>query len=184
MVRVRRNIRWLSKQISHYTSAQNIFFVVALDNDRGPTHPNHQRLPHVNRLPEKEHTRPCRFCELEKALHDILGRNRKQWAIAGAIAVRVQMLETWLLLICDPDQYSSEAALPYFAKKSQAIAKRYYAPDPPVNQLKDLKEIEKSKLGITSEEDFCLHCIDTLVPTDLAAVAPSFDVFKKQIDAW
>jgi hypothetical protein len=184
IAKVRRNLPWLVNQVSHYRQAQQVFFVIALDNDRSPTHPDHQRIPHIAKLPKKEQTRPCRFCELEKVLHEILGRNRSQWSIKGAIAVPVQMLESWLLLICNPSQYQNEAALPYFAEKSQPIAQRYYAPHPPGPQLKDLKAIEKSQLGLTSEEDFCLHCIDKLAPGDLAAIAPSFELFKRQIDAW
>ncbi len=33
--------------------------------------------------------------------HDILGNDRDQWPIKGAIAVPVEMLESWLLLGCN-----------------------------------------------------------------------------------
>ena len=122
--------------------------------------------------------------ELEKAITEILRSNRHQWPIKGAIAVPVQMLESWLLLICDPTRYRNETALPYFPYASDSKAQRYYAPHQPPPQLKDLKALEKSKLGLTFEDDFCLHCLDKLVPVELAAIAPSFELFKRQIEAW
>lgn len=181
---VRRSIRLLLKDIVHTGRVEQTFFVIALDNDRCPVHPQHEQIPHIHKLPDREQHKQCRFCEIEQSVQDILGKNRHCWPIQGAIAVPVQMLESWLLLICNQDTYKDERALPLFAWKSQTLAQRYYAPEQPDDQLKDLKEREKVRLQLTSEEDFCLYCIEHLVPETLARIAPGFALFKQQVEEW
>jgi hypothetical protein len=181
---VRRSLRYLLRDISHTGKVENTVFVVALDNDRCPSHPHHNFISCIHKLPRKEQNKQCRFCEIEQIVHETLGEDRNAWPIRGAIAVPVQMLESWLLLMCNKDAYKDESSLPFFAWKSQALAQQYYAPVKPENQLKDLKEYEKSRLGIASEEEFCIHCIEKLVPADLAGISPSFALFKQQIDLW
>ncbi len=181
---VRSSIRLLLKDIAHTGSVDNTFFVIALDNDRCPVHPQHEQIPHIHKLPDREQHKQCRFCEIEQSIRDVLGEDRHHWPIKGAIAVPVQMLESWLLLICNPDAYNNERSLPLFAWKSQALAQRYYAPQQPDEQLKDLKEREKVRLQLASEEDLCLYCIEQLVPETLAHIAPSFALFKQQVEEW
>lgn len=181
---VRRYLPILLKDIQHTGEVENTFFVIALDNDRSPAHPAHQQIPNINKLPQKERRKTCRFCELEKTACEILGTDRDAWPIKGAIAVPVQMLESWLLLICNRGEYENEASLPLFAWKSMPLAKTYYAPKQPENQLKDLMGLEKGMLEISSNEDFCLYCIEQLTPEDLAQVSPSFSLFLGQVNAW
>ncbi len=181
---VRRGIGYLLQDITRTGRVENTFFVIALDDDRCPIHPQHVPLPNRHKLPVREQRKACRFCEIDHRIQEFLGADQETWPIKGAIAVPVQMLESWLLLICNADTYPHEDVLPMFAKKSQALAQCYYAPDKPDNQLKDLKELEKARLRITSEEDFCLHCIGQLKPDDLANVSPSFALFKHQVDTW
>ncbi len=181
---VRRYLPILLKDILHSGEVENTFFVIALDNDRSPAHPAHHPIPHIAKLPKTERRKACRFCELEKTAHDVLGPDRNAWPVKGAIAVPVQMLESWLLLISNPEEYGNEASLPLFALKSMPLAKTYYAPREPENQLKDLAGIEKRKSGLASMEDFCLHCIEQLSPDELASLSPSFSLFQNQVDAW
>jgi len=181
---VRRYLPILLKDIQHTGEVENTFFVIALDNDRTPAHPAHQQIPNINKLPKKERRKTCRFCELEKTACEILGTDRDAWPIKGAIAVPVQMLESWMLLICNREEYKDEASLPLFAEQSSFLAKMYYAPKQPGNQLKDLAGLEKGNLGINSREDFCLYCIEHLTPDDLALVSPSFSLFLRQVNNW
>lgn len=181
---VRRSIRLLLQNIVHTGTVESTFFVIALDNDRCPIHPQHEQIPDIHKLPRKEQHKQCRFCEIERIVQGMLGEDRHVWPIQGAIAVPVQMLESWLLLICNKDVYKEERSLPLFAWKSQPMTQQYYAPDKPSDQLKDFKELEKFRLYITSEEDLCLHCIEHLVPDDLASISPSFALFKQQVEAW
>ena len=181
---VRRNIRLLLRDIAHTGKVEQTFFVIALDNDRCPIHPHHEQIPDIHKLPIKEQRKQCRFCEIERVIQEILGQDRHLWPIKGAVAVPVQMLESWLLLICNKDVYKDERSLPLFAWKSLSLAQQYYAPGKPDDQLKDLKEREKSTLQISSEEDFYLYCIEHLVPAELASLSPSFALFKKQVEGW
>lgn len=181
---VRKYLQILLKDIRYSGEVEITFFVIALDNDRSPAHPTHQQIPNINKLPENERRKTCRFCELEKTAYDILGADRETWPIKGAIAVPVQMLESWLLLICNRREHENEASLPMFAWKSMPLARMYHSPKQPGNQLKDLAGLEKKKLGINSSEDFCLYCIEQLSPDDLALVSPSFSLFLGQVNNW
>ena len=53
-------------------------------------------------------------------IRSILGE-RHEWPIPGAIAVPVEMLESWLLLISDGEKHQDEASLPPFARKDQKL---------------------------------------------------------------
>lgn len=182
--KVRKSLRFLLKDIIHSGEVENTFFVIALDNDRSPAHPTHQQIPNINKLPKRERRKTCRFCELEKTAYEILGAERDTWPIQGAIAVPVQMLESWLLLICNREEYENEISLPLFAWKSMPLAKTYYAPKQPGNQLKDLAEIERGKLRSDSKDDFCLYCVEQLTPDELALASPSFSAFLEQVNNW
>jgi hypothetical protein len=181
---VRRGIRYLLQQIKHTGRVENTFFVIALDNDRSPVHPHHARIPDSHKLPRKEQEQQCRFCEIERTVKQVLGEERQDWPIKGAFAVPVQMLESWLLLISNKEAYQHERELPVFAWKSQTSAQQYYAPNKPDDQLKDLKELEKAKANMISEEDFYLYCIEMLVAAELSEISPSFALFKEQVDLW
>ncbi len=156
---------------------KKIYLVVAIDNDRAPEHPFHQQLPGLNATEQRMN---CRFCELLQIIEDALGKDRSQWPIRGAIAVPVQMLESWLLLSCG----HLADSLPLFASKAQPIAARYYAPRQPTDQLKDLCTLERQKAANLSMAEFCLICAHSLNPETLAEQSPSFANFKTQVDSW
>jgi hypothetical protein len=93
------------------------------------------------------------------------------------------MLESWLLLISNPGKYINEQNLPPFAKRDSSSAKYYYKSNPP-QQLKDLREIEKERLEIGSNREFCKYCADQLDPADLSQRSPSFKQFMDEVMAW
>ena len=181
---VRKYMPILLRDIRYAGHVDNTFFVIALDNDRSPAHPNHEKLPGFHKLPKKEQRKTCRFCEIERVVVQILGDDREKWPIRGAIAVPVQMMESWLLLICDSRQYQGEANLPIFAKKESSSARLYYTPGKPGNQLKDLCKIEKKRLNLKSDRDFCTCCAENLISEDLKKISDSSALFKAQIDEW
>lgn len=181
---VRKYMPILFREIKYTGYVENTFFVIALDNDRSPTHPKHEKLPDLHKLSKKEQRKACRFCEIERISHQVLGNNRKTWPIKGAIAVPVQMIESWLLLICNQKQYQHETKLPIFARKESKLAQLYYTPKKPDDQLKDLCEIEKRRLHVETNRDFCAYCAKNLVPGDLQKIAQSFALFKKQVELW
>ena len=176
---VRRKGPVLLRQIKYTGPVDDTFFLIALDNDRSPVHPEHKSR---HRLSGQDRRKRCRFCELEALVQDILGP-REKWPIPGAVAVPVEMIESWLLLIVNPDTHGNEASLPIFSTKEHAQALRYYAPGAPPDQLKDLTTSERRALGLDTPA-FREHCVHVLDPEDLAERAPSFALFKGQVDAW
>ncbi len=182
--RVRTNIRILFNHMRRTGPVENTFFVVALDNDRSPVHPEHEKLSGFHKLSKKEQRRGCRFCEIEREAKQDLGENREGWPIKGAIAVPVQMMESWLLLICNGEVYDTETNLPIFAKKDSRLARLYYAPRKPTDQLKDLCNIEKRRLNKASNRELCVHCGDHLIPEDLRERSDSFVQFEDQVKEW
>jgi hypothetical protein len=102
-------------------------FVIGIDNDRAVEHPTHERRAHSRE-------EGCRHCGLTDAIYTGMPNG---WPIPGAVAVPVQMIEAWLLLMHDVERYPQEATLPVCARRDQETARRLYGADPPP-QLKDL----------------------------------------------
>ncbi len=177
---LRSKSRILLGQIKHTGYVEETFFLIALDNDRSPVHPTHERR---SGLSIKEKQKTCRFCEIDEVIRSILGE-RDEWPIPGAVAVPVEMLESWLLLICHGEKHRDEASLPPFARQDQKRARDFYAPKKPPDQLKDLCDLEKQERGIDTTLEFVVDCAGRLDPDDLAARAPSFALFKRQLDSW
>jgi RNase P subunit RPR2 len=87
-------------------------------------------------------------------------------------------------LICDSKKYENENNLPIFAKQKSEIAKRYYAPNKPGKQLKDLCSDERKKLQIDLKKDFCQYCADILIPEKLKKISSSFSLLNLQVGDW
>lgn len=172
--------RILLGQIKHTGYVEETFFLIALDNDRSPVHPSHEQR---SGLSKKEREKVCRYCEIDSLIQSTLGE-RDAWPIPGAIAVPVEMLESWLLLICDGETYRDEASLPPFKRTDQKLARDFYKPKDPPEQLKDLCDLEKQERGIDAALEFVAYCAGRIDPDDLAARAPSFALFKRQVDSW
>ncbi len=168
------------QQIQQSGYVEETFFLIALDNDRSPVHPTHEQRPGLS-IKEKQKT--CRFCEIDEVIQSFLGE-RHEWPIQGAVAVPVEMLESWLLLICQGEKHRDEASLPPFARQDQKLARDFYASKRPPDQLKDLCDLEKQERGIDAALEFFAYCAGRFDPDDLAARAPSFALFKRQVDSW
>lgn len=173
---VRSMARLFFKNIAYTGYVEDTYFVIAVDNDRSPVHPTHARLPHLR---GQDARKQCRYCELDHLVTNILGEDRSAWPIPGAIAVPVEMLESWLLLIVNP----SLSPLPIFAYRNQPSAKQYYGNQVPP-QLKDLRNEARQQLGMGSNLEFCQHCAEHLAPTVLSQLSESFAQFKAQVDSW
>jgi hypothetical protein len=59
----RRFSRLMLQDIKRTGYVEETFFLVALDNDRSPAHPTHERR---RGLSEKEKQKVCRYCEVER----------------------------------------------------------------------------------------------------------------------
>ena len=103
---LRSKSRILLGQIKHTGYVEETFFLIALDNDRSPVHPTHERRSGLSR---KERQKVCRYCEIDSVIRSMLGE-QSEWPISGAVAVPVGMMERWLLLICDDEKYTDRGS--------------------------------------------------------------------------
>lgn len=164
----RRMLRLVLQELSHIGQQGNIYLVVTVDNDRAAIHPHHDAR---NDLHTVEKPKSCRFCELQQEIVAAWGSDPVHWPIKAAIAVPVEMLESWLLLICG----HQPETLPIFADKTQSLATRYYAPHQPPDQLKDCCHVEMRQVALSSKGEFYLDCVaNRLDPDRLATQSPSF----------
>lgn len=154
------------------------FFIGAIDNDRTPHPENKERINRRKLFPE-ELREPSRLEWLEKAASRALGPNRNAWPVHVALAVPVEMIESWILLVLDP-----EIHLPIFAKANSASAKKYYGKQNPLPQLKNLRDDWHKKLAMPSPDDFLTHVALEMDPEDLASRSQSFCLFMEWLDRW
>jgi hypothetical protein len=151
------------------------YFVIALDNDRSPDHEHeHSRL---TGLAKSDHRKACRICEIRREIEKAWGANSAAWPAKGAIAVPLQMLESWILHSIDQ---RTDDELPIFAKKTQATAKTYHHGNPP-DQLKDLCDAYRGDKG---KAEFVLDIASTMDLNVVASKSPSFNAFKVQVANW
>lgn len=169
---VRKKLPLFLQHIRRTGHVDDTYFVVAIDNDRAPQHSAHE--------PTVPRAAGCRHCDLDGAIH---AATPDGWPIPGAIAVPVQMMEAWLLLMIDPARYPQEATLPQCGWRDQPVARSVYGADPPP-QLKDLTEMEQREAGLATKSDFAVECVLRLDATDLAQRSPSFAHFQRQVSRW
>lgn len=175
---VRRTLSRLLKTIKLTGEVDDVYLVVAIDNDRAPEHEHHKQISGLGKFDQRK---TCRVCDLQQTIQSVLGADHSQWPIKIAIAVPVEMLESWLLIIRgkEPD------TLPIFALSSQTSAKKFHGSKRTPDQLKDLRNIEMRQASIDSMAEFCLECATELLdPDDLAKKSPSFARFKEQVENW
>lgn len=181
---VRQALSLFMAGIKNTGPVEATFFLISVDNDRRCLHPDHSQRENFNQLSKREQTDPCRYCEIEGRIQEKLGQDRDQWPIPGAIVIPVEMLESWLLLICNSEKYGSEAKLPIFSEKTKPSAETYYGGKNKVpDQLKDLVDAERNALE-QSKQEFYQHCASMLEPDSLASISPSFAQFLDQIQGW
>lgn len=154
----------------------NAYFIIALDNDRAPEHPDHTKIEGLSR---RDRSQRCRFCKLNSAITEVFGHDQNRWPAKGAIAVPVQMLESWILLAIEP----SRGELPLFSRKNSSSARVFYSGAPP-DQLKDLCKAAKNEVGIESNSEFFLDVAGRLEIEEVCVESPSFQSFKEQLDSW
>ncbi|APZ95508.1 hypothetical protein [Fuerstiella marisgermanici] len=155
---------------------QPAFFVIAIDNDRAPAHPDHKSLPNLGR---RDHGKQCRHCEIMGMIQKEWGHDFRQWPVQGAIAVPVQMLESWLLLGLDPER----GTLPMFSTKTSSLAKAYHNGKPP-DQLKDLRDNYRASNNNIAIGDLCVSVVESLDLGEVCKASPSFRLFHDQVLLW
>ena len=180
---VRKRLPLMLKDIQRTGKVENTYFLIAIDNDRSPVHPTHDVRPDFSKLPAIDKAKTCRHCKIDRIVESVFGSDRESWPIQGAIAIPVEMIETWQLLICNSDEHTQEQQLPIFPNKKKSAAKKYYASSNVPDQLKDLVKQARASLEMTPY-DFCRHCGEQLDVEDLKKRSPSFACFAAQIIDW
>lgn len=175
--RVTQNLQYVLAQMKYSGRIEDGYFIVALDNDRAPNHFNNHHQ--VKNLLKKDQIKECAVCFLENAVEEGFGAEQP---VKVAIAVPVEMIESWLLRMSNPDIDE----LPMFSEATKAGAKAHYGKIVPP-QLKDLCRMEQEKLGVSAEE-YLLKCAFELLDEgkieELAESVPDFAYFKDQLEKW
>lgn len=168
--------RLLLSYVTHWHGQQQVSIIIAVDNDRSSGHPG--SAPPARQLPPQDQKKTPRYPDLIKMLFDSLGQDRAAWPIDVALAVPVEMIESWVLTLVDPSRASM---LPLFAEASQHSARIYYGSNPPP-QLKDLRNSEASALGKDMFE-FFWHAAEQDLEV-AANASKSFEMFLDELREW
>lgn len=182
--RLRRGANWktalaggrmLLNRVKHWKEPQDVAVILAIDNDRAPGHPGSP--PHPRPLVGHDLKKPPRFPAVTQMLTETLGADRSAWPIDVAVAMPVEMIESWVLLLCNPQR----PALPLFAEATQASARAYYGTTPSP-QLKNLCKTEAAALAKPLDEYFW-HATEQDIEA-AAAISPSFRMFVDELEQW
>ena len=168
--------RLLLNLVKHWTEQQDVAVIIAIDNDRAPEHPG-SVLPPPRPLVGLDLKKQPRYPAIVKLVEEALGEDRGRWPVDVAIAMPVEMIESWVLLLCNPHR----PALPLFAEANQHSARAYYGATPPP-QLKDLCKVEAAALGKTLADYFWHAAEQEIAPA--AAASPSFRMFVEELHRW
>ena len=182
--RLRRGANWktalagsrlLLNQVKHWKGPQDVAVIITVDNDRAPGHPG--SLPHPRPLVGHDLKKPPRYPAVMKMVSEALGADRSAWPVDVAVGIPVEMIESWVLLLCDPGR----SELPLFAEASQQSARAYYGTAPPP-QLKDLCKTEAAALGKPLDEYFWRAAEQDIEAATVAS--QSFKMFLEELKQW
>lgn len=167
--------RLLLNRVKQWKELQEVAVILAIDNDRAPGHPG--SLPHPRPLVGHDLKKHPRYPAVAKLVTDALGTDRSTWPVDIAVAMPVEMIESWVLLLCNPQR----PALPLFAEAIQPSARAYYGATPPP-QLKDLCKAEAAVISKRLDEYFW-HATERGIEAT-AAISPSFKMFVEKLEQW
>ncbi|GAA5147458.1 hypothetical protein GCM10023213_42120 [Prosthecobacter algae] len=167
--------RLLINRFKGWSEKQPIAVIIAVDNDRAPGHPAGCVYPRP--LPKADLKKEPRYTKLVEMLTATLGKDRSQWPIEVALAVPVEMIESWVLTLLQPDREE----LPLFSEANSHLARQYY-PNTPPPQLKDLRDEAAKSRGLNRDELFWQAASEDLEAA--AKVSPSLRLFLDDLKAW
>ena len=158
----------------------DVSFLVGIDNDRSPSEENTGM--DRSKLNEEERNRPSRLAWMSAIFEDVLGANRDAWPLPVAMAVPVEMIESWLVRALRNSELQPAR---YFSRADSLRAREFYHPLAPPPQWKDLAEEAQANVQIPNKPEFYLHVMTSCGPLEsLAERSLSFRMFKEQLDAW
>jgi hypothetical protein len=177
IAQTRRMLRYmLADARNAHGGGPGVFWIAAMDNDRAPQHPDGARPPGT--LSKADQRKTNRFEEL------LAEASSQGVSSIGAIAVPVEMIESWVLQALSPDALLK---LPAFSEQDAALAIAYYqtnhgsAPPP---QLKDLAHAAMKEHGCEDWYEFLIEVADKLDAAKLAEQSRSFKLFRDDLLRW
>jgi hypothetical protein len=169
----------LSVARSQARAGAEVCFLAGIDNDRAP-HPENETM-NRNRLNDEERNRPSRHDWMMATVLKKLGQNRVAWPLPVALAVPVEMIESWIIRSrCDAPLQPAR----YFSRADTLRAREFYESHTPPPQWKDLADEEQARGEYKDKWDFYFDVVLNLNPAELAARSLSFRLFKEWLDAW
>jgi hypothetical protein len=169
----------LRRAAGEANAGSDVSFLVGIDNDRSP-HPENAGMDR-SKLIDEEKNRQSRLEWVSKVIKDVLGVDRDAWPLPVAIAVPVEMLESWLVrALRDLELQPSR----HFSRSDSLRARQFYHPLAPPPQWKDLAELEQSNARILGKQEFYLHALTACSLESWAARSVSFRMFKEWLDRW
>lgn len=168
--------RVLLSRFRHWTQPQDVAVIIAVDNDRAPSHPGSSPAPRP--LPPLDLKKAPRYSALVALVNEMLGADPSTRSVDAALAVPVEMIESWLLLLLDP----AREELPLFSDVSP-ISRHYYGGKNPPPQLKNLRDEAAATRGL-SLDDLFYEAADQGDLDRLAARSPSFALFRDDLKQW
>jgi len=174
--KVRASIKLLLSKFPKNTPRPECALLLSMDNDRCPDHPGASAYPRV--LTSAERRRASRWRIIQDAMLARWGENRRAWPVDVAVAVPVEMIESWVLLLLNPER----APLPFHSLKTDRTAIAFHDPLPPGPQLKDLAADEARHRNLSKQE-----LMMNAAECDLEAagnVSTSFRLFLEDLRSW
>lgn len=185
----------LIQRVRRWTSRQDIAVIIAVDNDRAPGHP--AATAPARPLPKADQKKEPRYAKLVAMLEEALGKERTNWPVEVALAVPVEMLESWVLTLLAPTRAElpfnlrrrlradplapTRAELPLFSEASSRLAREYHGAKPPP-QLKDLCKDAAAASGISLMELFWKAAESDLSAAEHAS--GSLRLFLEDLQSW
>lgn len=182
---VRASLQIAISEASRMKAGSGAHFLIAMDNDRAPHAASRDALSDTGRthLAKIDARKTDRHAALVAELEAQFGPERSRWPLPVAVAVPVEMLESWLLMIARVDHASD--ALPRFARQDSPLARHFHHPAAPPPQLKDRCDAVRLEDGFDNRAGWVLHLLmQRLNAKELASRSPSFALFKAWLDAW
>lgn len=177
IAQARRMLRYMLADVRNSSGGgPGIFWIAALDNDRAPQHPDGARPPGT--LAAFDQRKASRHAELHAEA------TAQRVSIPGAIAVPVEMIESWVLQALSADE---ALELPAFADQDSALAITYYQVNHrrrPPPQLKDLAHAAMQQHGYQDWTEFLIHIAGRLDADLLARQSRSFAQFRQALASW
>jgi hypothetical protein len=181
---VRAALQLSLQQIQPVSKTSGLHLLIAMDNDRSPHALATEALTGNQRtkLAKADAHQADRYDDLLSTLKNHLGSEPVDWEIPVAIAIPVEMLESWLILIA---RGGNSNDLPRFTTSDSWRARRFYQPHHPPPQLKELSRQVQKEDGIQDKQEWMLVLVtQKLNPAKLAQTSSSFALFKNWLDRW